>query len=105
MNSGLFLHVISVSFLLCIVTPSFVKIDIVSLSAVFPTLIRDVGNLLNVSACLAFDDNDGTGKLVTCFPLLFSMLATDDPTRIHTLRKHVGQAEDKTRVETVRAKQ
>ena len=29
----------------------------------------------------------------------------DDPTRIHTLRKYVGQAEDKTSVETVRAKQ
>jgi hypothetical protein len=29
----------------------------------------------------------------------------DDPTRIHTLRKYLGQAEDKTSVETVRAKQ
>jgi hypothetical protein len=29
----------------------------------------------------------------------------DDPTRIHTLRKYVGQAKDKTSVETVRAKQ
>ena len=33
------------------------------------------------------------------------MLKSDDPTRIHTLRKYVGQAEDKTSVETVRAKQ
>ena len=29
----------------------------------------------------------------------------DDPTRIHALRKYVGQAKDKTSVETVRAKQ
>ena len=76
MNSGLFLHVMSTSLLSCTVTPSLVKIDIVPLSAVFPTLIRDVGNLLNVSACLAFYDNNGKGKLVTCFPLLFSPLAT-----------------------------
>ena len=62
MNSGLFLHVISTSFSSCTVTPSFVKIDIVPSSAVFPTLMRDVGNLLNVSACFAFADNDGKGK-------------------------------------------
>jgi len=30
---------------------------------------------------------------------------SDDPARIHTLRKYVGQAEDKTSVETARAKQ
>ena len=35
-----------------------------------------MGNSLNVSACLAFDDNDGKGKPVMCFPLLFSPLAT-----------------------------
>ena len=29
----------------------------------------------------------------------------DDPTRIHTLRKYVAQAEDKTSVELARAKQ
>jgi len=76
MNSGLFLHVISMSFLLCTVTPSMVNIDILPLSAVFPTLIRDVGNLLNMSACFTFGDIDGKGKLVTCCPLLFSLLAT-----------------------------
>ena len=37
-------------------------------------------------------------------PLLCGSI-DDDPTRIHTLRKYVGQAEDKTNVETVRAKQ
>ena len=57
-------------------TPSLVKIDIVPSSAVSLTLIRDVEKLLNVSACLAFDDKDGKDKLVTCFPLLFSPLAT-----------------------------
>ncbi len=31
--------------------------------------------------------------------------SNDDPTRIHTLRKYVGQAEGRTSVETVRAKQ
>ena len=76
MHLGLFLRVMGTSFLLCTVTPSLVKIDIVPLLAVFPTLIRDMGNSLNVSACLDFDDNDGKGKLVTCFPLLFSPLAT-----------------------------
>ena len=76
MNSGLFLHVMSTSFLLCTVTPSLVNIDTVSLLAVFPTLIRDVGKSLNLSACLDFDDSNGKGKLVTCFPLLFSPLAT-----------------------------
>ena len=52
------------------------EIDILPSSAVFPTLMRDVGNSLNVSACLAFDDNNGKGKLVTCWPLLFSLLVS-----------------------------
>ena len=38
--------------------------------------MRDVGNSLNVSACSAFNDNDGKGKMVTCWPLLFSLLVT-----------------------------
>ena len=38
--------------------------------------MRDVGNSLNVSACCAFYDNNGKGRLVTCWPLLFSPLAT-----------------------------
>jgi len=38
--------------------------------------MRDLGNLLNVSACFAFDDNNGKGKLVARWPLLFSPLAT-----------------------------
>ena len=76
MNSGLFLHVISTSFSSCTVTPSLVKIDIVPSLDVFPARMRDVGNSLNVSACLAFDDNNGKGKLVTCWHLLFSPLAT-----------------------------
>ena len=52
------------------------KINILPSLAVFPTLIRDVGNFLNVSACSASDDNNGNGKLVTCWHLLFSPLAT-----------------------------
>ena len=64
----------STSFLLCTVTPSLVKIDIVPSLAVFPTLIRDVGNSLNVSADYAFVDKDGKGKLVTCWPLIFLCL-------------------------------
>jgi hypothetical protein len=40
-----------------------VKIDILPSSAVFPTLMRDVGNSLNVSACLALADNNGKGKV------------------------------------------
>ena len=57
-------------------TPSLVKIDIVPSSAVLPTLIRDVGNSLNVSACHAFMDKAGQGKLVMCWPLLFSPFVT-----------------------------
>ena len=76
MKSGLCLHVMRTPFSLCTVTPSLVKIDILPSLAVFPTLMTDVGNSLNVSACCAFDDNDGKGKLVTCWPLLFSPLAT-----------------------------
>ena len=55
-------------------TPSLVKIDIVPSSAVLPTLIKDIciGKSLNVSACPAFLDRAGKGKLVTCWPLLFS---------------------------------
>ena len=76
MKSGLFLHVMRTSFLSCTVNPSLVKIYILPSLAVFLTLMRDVGNSLNVSSCCAFDDNDGKGKLVTCWPLLFSPLAT-----------------------------
>jgi hypothetical protein len=76
MRSGLLLHVMSTSCLLCTVTPSLVKIDIVTSSAVLPTLIREVGNSLKVYACLAFVDKAGKGRPVTCWPLLFSLFAT-----------------------------
>ena len=66
----------NMAFLLCTVTLSLVKIDIVPSSAVFPTFIRDVGNSLNVSECRAFVDKTGKGKLVTCWPLIFSPFAT-----------------------------
>ena len=76
MRSGLFLHVMSTSCLLCTVTPSLVKIDIVPSLAVLPTLIREVGNSLHVSACCAFVDKAGKGRLIVCWPLLFSPFAT-----------------------------
>ena len=43
--------------------------------------------------------SNGTSKYICKY------VTSDDPTRIHTLRKYVGQADDKTNVETVRAKQ
>ena len=66
----------SSSFSSCTVTPSLVKIDIVPLLAVLPTLIRDMGNSLKVSACCAFLDKAGKGKLVMCWPFLFYPFAT-----------------------------
>ena len=41
----------------------------VLLLEVFPTLINDVGKLVNVSACDARFDNCGKGSLVTCSAL------------------------------------
>ena len=52
------------------------KIDIVPSLAVLPTLIREVGNSLNVFACSASVDKAGKGRPVTCWPLLFSLFAT-----------------------------
>ena len=40
-----------------------------------------------------------------CFAAIALSGVSDDPTKIHTLRKYVGQAEDKTSIEAVRAKQ
>ena len=70
------LHVISTSSSLCTVTPSLVKIDIVPSSDVCPTLINDVGNCSNVSACLALADSCGNGNAVTFFALTTSPFAT-----------------------------
>ena len=53
MSSGAPLHLMSTSVFLCTVTPVFVNMKMVPLSEVFPTLISDVGKLVNVSAVVA----------------------------------------------------
>lgn len=64
---GVPLHVMSTSSSLCTVTPSFVKMDIVQSSAVFPTLISELGKSPNVSASVALADKLlKKGSLVTC---------------------------------------
>ena len=57
MRMGSPLHVMSRSSSLCTVTPFLVKMEMVTLSGVFPTLINDVGKVLKVSACVAFVDS------------------------------------------------
>jgi len=47
---GLPLHMMRTLFSLCTTTPSFVKMEIVPASAVLPTLIRECGNSLDISA-------------------------------------------------------
>eukprot|EP00956_Cyclotella_meneghiniana_P038422 scaffold154279_cov36-Cyclotella_meneghiniana.AAC.2 len=61
-NIGSPLHLIRTSVSLCTVKPSLVKIEIVPSSAVLPTLIRDVGKSLKVSACAALADSCGIGN-------------------------------------------
>ena len=52
------------------------KIEVVPLSDVLPTLVKDVENSLKVSAWAAFGDSCWNGSLVTYFPLLVPPLAT-----------------------------
>ena len=54
---GAFLYLINTSVSLCTVTPVLVKMEMVPSSAVLPTLISEVGKLLNVSAFAARFDN------------------------------------------------
>ena len=63
------LHLMSTSVSLCTVTPVLVKIEMVPLSEVFPTIINDVGKLVNVYAFVARFDNCGKGSCVTFFAL------------------------------------
>ena len=77
---GFPLHMISTSCSLYTCIPSLVKIEIVPSSAVFPTLISNVGKLWNVSADLAFFDRVGKGSCVTDIPLHFALFST--PTRL-----------------------
>ena len=60
---------------LCTVTPLLVKMDIVPLSAVLPTLINEYGNSVNVLAALADVDNDWNGSCVMNFAFHVSPLA------------------------------
>jgi len=84
MSNGAHLHLMSTSASLCTVTPVLVKIEMVLSSEVFPTLINDVGKLVNVSAFVARFDNYGKVSRVTFFALHVSPFATptfllDDP--------------------------
>ena len=65
MSSGAPLHLISTSVSLCTVKPVLVKMEMVPSSEVFPSLINDVGKLVNVSAFVALFDNCGKGSRVT----------------------------------------
>ena len=69
MSIGAPLHLMSKSVSLCTVTPILVKMEMVPLLEVLPTLINDVGKLANVSACAARFDNCGKGSQVTCLAL------------------------------------
>ncbi len=66
----------STSVSLCTVTPVFVNIEMVPSSEVFPTLISDVGKLVNVSAVVARFDYCGKGSHVTFFALHLPPFAT-----------------------------
>ena len=69
-------HVMSKSSSLYSVTPSLVKMDKLPSSAVFSTLISDVGNYSNVSASAAFLESCGNGSEVTYLALQAPSLAT-----------------------------
>ena len=94
-NIGSPLHLIRTSVSLCTVTPSFVKIEIVPSSAVLPTLIREVGKSLKVSACAALADNCGIGNFVTYCAVLVLPFAT--PTLFLDLRRIGSPALDRSR--------
>ena len=74
-NIGSPLHVMSTSCSLCTVTPSFVNIDIVPSSVVLPTLISELGKLLNEPVLAAWLDSCLNGRLLTCHAVLVPPLA------------------------------
>ena len=76
MRMGLPLHVISTSSSLKTVTPLLVNIDMVPLSKVLPTLIRDVGKSWKVSTCCACTESLWNGSWMTGFAWLVPPLAT-----------------------------
>ena len=69
-------YVIRTSSSLWTVMPSLMKFEIVLSSDVFPTLIRDIGNSLKVSAWAALGDSYWDGSLVMYFLLLVTLLVT-----------------------------
>jgi len=76
MIMGLALHVIRTSVLLCTVTPFFVKMETVPVSAVLPMLIRVRGKWSKVSALVALGSSMGIGNHVTLLLTLTLPLAT-----------------------------
>ena len=76
MSSAAPLHLMSTSVSLCTVTLVFVKMDMEPSLEVFPTLISEVGKLVNVSAVVARFENCGKGSRVTFFALHFPPFAT-----------------------------
>ncbi len=76
MRIGSPLHVIITSSSLKMLMPSFVNTKTVPSSAVLPTLIRDVGKSLNVSARLDRADSFQKGSWVTYLALLVPPFAT-----------------------------
>ena len=87
-NIGSPLHLIRTSVSLWTVTPSLLKIEMVPSSEVLPTLMREVGKSLKVSAWAAVGDRCWTGSLVTNCALLVFPLAT--PTRLLD-RQRIGR--------------
>ena len=85
MSNRAALHLMSTYVPLCTVAPVLVKMEMVPLSEVFPTLINDVGKLVNVSVFVARFDNCGKGSRVTFFALHVSPFAT--PTFLFDERK------------------
>ena len=76
MSNGAPLHLMSTYVSLCTVTPVLVKMEMMLSSEVFPTLINDVGKLVNVSAYVTRFDNCGKGSCVTCSALHVLPFAT-----------------------------
>ncbi len=70
------LHVMNTSSSLNTLMPSCVKTETVSLSAVLPTLIKEVVKSWNVSACIAQAESCRNGSWVTYLALLVPPLAT-----------------------------
>ena len=61
-----------------------------------------------VTVMTAANNNLIDGQICSHTPAMFAskkLTAYDDPARIHALCKYVGQAKDRTSVETVRVKQ